>query len=237
MQIDVAELRTRFGFLWQRMGGSSSSGDMVWAVIEKAYNEPHRDYHNLEHVAEMLARLDELYDAHYFAGRGETKDAVEAAVWFHDIVYYTQAPTPGIDNEALSATWAEWCVTRAGEAPLRPLFLRVVPRLIRSTRIGHRPVDDLEEALHDLDYAVLGEVATGSSHAYDRYMQYEQGIREEWLHVPWRTYIDHRVTFLRSLLACDAIFRTDHYHTTLEADARANVERAIAVLETQRENA
>src|ERR1051325_1352418 len=58
------------------------------------YGEPHRRYHTLQHVRDLLELLSgvELVD----------RTAVEAAVWFHDAVYDTTRS----DNEALSADLA-----------------------------------------------------------------------------------------------------------------------------------
>src|SRR5690242_14027091 len=62
--------------------------------LARRYSEPHRRYHTLAHVEELLALLRdfELQD----------RDSVEAAVWFHDAIYDTRAT----DNEARSAELA-----------------------------------------------------------------------------------------------------------------------------------
>src|SRR4051794_22476684 len=73
--------------------------DAAYPVFDRlvaAYSEPHRHYHNLEHIAEMLRVVDRLSK---FAA---DPDAVRLAVWFHDAVYDPRAK----DNEKLSAILA-----------------------------------------------------------------------------------------------------------------------------------
>ena len=61
-----------------------------------AWSEPHRTYHSVDHLREILARIDDLADV------AEDVDAVRLAAWYHDVVY---AGLP--DDEERSARRAE----------------------------------------------------------------------------------------------------------------------------------
>ena len=67
-----------------------------FAVLPAAYLEPERHYHNVGHVEAMLNGMGQcrplLHDA----------EAVERAIWFHDVVYDARAG----DNEERSAAFA-----------------------------------------------------------------------------------------------------------------------------------
>ena len=52
------------------------------------YTHP-RAYHNLDHIAQVLAAFDDV------RGLAEDKDCVEFAIWMHDCVYTPSRP----DNE------------------------------------------------------------------------------------------------------------------------------------------
>jgi len=61
------------------------------------WRQPHRRYHDTEHLAEVLAAVDRL------AAEARDVAAVRLAVWFYDAVY---DGAPGVDEEA-SAVLAE----------------------------------------------------------------------------------------------------------------------------------
>ena len=69
-----------------------------------AYTAPERHYHDLRHVAECLREFDSV--RHLAAN----PQAVEAAIWFHDVVYDGHRQ----DNEERSAEWAEESLQRLG---------------------------------------------------------------------------------------------------------------------------
>src|SRR5688572_26821269 len=76
----------------------------LYARLMAAYGEPHRHYHNLQHISDCLAEFDR---ARHFVREPE---AVEMALWFHDAVYDPKAP----DNEERSADLAEACLVEGG---------------------------------------------------------------------------------------------------------------------------
>jgi predicted metal-dependent HD superfamily phosphohydrolase len=105
----------------------------------RRYAQPHRCYHDLRHLVEVLDAVDEL---------GGSDDA-RLAAWFHDAVYLPAAP----DNEARSADLAR---EAAGE--------RAAALVLATAR--HEPGDDPEAAvLCDADLAVLAS----PRRRYDRY--------------------------------------------------------------------
>jgi predicted metal-dependent HD superfamily phosphohydrolase len=68
--------------------------DPVRAELVRAHTAPDRHYHDLRHVETLLR----LAQDHAFADR----EAVEAAIWFHDAIYDTRRQ----DNEERSAEFA-----------------------------------------------------------------------------------------------------------------------------------
>jgi len=218
MQIDKEDLRQRFDRLWLRTGANTMRPlvdelfDKVWA----AHHEPHRCYHNMRHIVECIDLLDR--DAVEALALGEeARDAVLLALWFHDVVYYTQAPEPGLSNEELSAAWTRG-VLQAAQA--RPYFPRVVYRLIASTTLGREPQDLLEEVVHDIDYAILAA-------DWERFNEYDAAIAVEWAHMGAVEYLEHRATFLRRALQRPRMYRTDLFHGRFDSARIANLERVL----------
>jgi predicted metal-dependent HD superfamily phosphohydrolase len=177
----------------------------------RRYAEPHRRYHTTEHLAEVLARVDEL------AGGSEDLYLVRLAAWFHDAVY--AVPAGQVSNEEASARLAIRTLSRVG---LEQEDLTQVARLVRLTETHVPATRDPEgELLCDADLAVLAAEPA----AYDRYVAQ---VREEYAAVPEEQFLAGRLAVLTSL-ADRELFRTAKGRR-LAGAARANLEREMRTL-------
>lgn len=184
-----------------------------------AYSEPHRRYHTLEHLGEMFRVGSRLMR---FANHA---NAVQLAVWFHDIVY---DPTRS-DNEARSADLATKELEALGlpsatVAAVQTLILATA-HLLDTTTSGADA-----DVLHDADLAVLG-----ASEA--RYARYAADIRAEYAHVPEADYRRGRSAVLERFLNQPRIYRTDLMFEEGEAAARRNLEQEQETLKSGAETA
>ena len=179
------------------------------------YAAPHRGYHDLRHLAEVLDRVEELLARPETAG--VEPDAVVLAAWFHDAVYDGRP-----DDEERSAVLAESALAAAG---VPASLVAEVARLVRLTH-DHRPEpDDLPgHVLCDADLAILA-----AGHA--RYDEYVRDVRREYAHLDDETFRTGRAAVLRALLAKPTVFHTSYARDTWEDAARANLYRELAVLE------
>ncbi|HKB01825.1 MAG TPA: hypothetical protein VKD90_06375 [Gemmataceae bacterium] len=177
---------------------------LLFDRLVAAYSEPHRFYHTLEHIHDMLAVAAKLTAAAADPG------AIELAIWFHDAVYDPKAK----DNEDRSAELAiEW---------LRPLripeeILRHVAAMIRATAHTSADVFDADTSvLLDADLAIL-------SADESRYARYAADIRREYAWVEESAYRAGRAKVLQGFLARPRIYRTERMHTIAENAARRNL--------------
>ena len=175
--------------------------------LERAYGDPGRGYHDLLHLAEVLARVDELLP------EGPDREAVLLAAWFHDAVY-----DGGPADEERSARLALELLDDADLA-------REVARLVRVTA-EHRPAEDdlAGQVLCDADLAILAADDA-------RYASYTEGVRREYSQVPDADFAAGRAAVLRDLLAKPTLFHTPAGRERWEQRARANVTAEIARLE------
>jgi predicted metal-dependent HD superfamily phosphohydrolase len=175
-----------------------------------AYNEPHRAYHTVAHIAALLA----LFDVH--GGRARDPDALRLAILYHDAVYDPRRS----DNEAVSADMAERDLTALGAG--KELIERVV-QLIRATQHGAHAVDPADTDLAlllDLDLSVLA----ASPADYDAYAA---AIRREYQHVPGLLYRPGRRRVLQAFLDAGQLYLTPSLRAQWEQPARANLAREI----------
>ncbi|RCG24063.1 metal-dependent phosphohydrolase [Sphaerisporangium album] len=211
---------------WRDVAGDSPAAGAVGAELVARWSEPHRRYHDLDHLRAVLAAIEPLA----FLARDPA--AVRLAAWFHDAVYEGR---PGWDEER-SAQLAQSRLARLLPIPDEPRRGRAggleeeggrvnaVVRLVRLTA-GHDPApgDRDGEVLCDADLAVL---------AGPGYDAYARAVREEYRHVPDEAFRAGRARVLESLLAMPVLYRTEPARDLWESAARRNVRTELAALTT-----
>ncbi|MFL6288009.1 MAG: metal-dependent phosphohydrolase [Actinomycetes bacterium] len=186
---------------------------VVGGGLGAKYTQPHRAYHNLLHVEDVLLKIEEL------APPPEHELALALAAWFHDAVYQPDRD----DNEERSAYAAFDAIEQAGGSPA---LMAEVVRLIRLTASHEPDPDDVAGAvLCDADLAILGA-------SREKYVEYAQAIRQEYVHVPMADYHTGRTRVLRTFLAREQIYSTPYGREHWEVSARANIEAEIACFAT-----
>jgi predicted metal-dependent HD superfamily phosphohydrolase len=183
-------------------------------LIER-WSEPQRRYHTVDHLLDVLNRVDELAPH----TPGADIDAVLLAAWFHDAVYRPDRS----ENEERSAALAERALPEAGVP--QPLTDEAA-RLVRLT-VDHDPEagDVNGELLCDADLAVLA----GSP---GEYAQYAAAVRQEYGFVPDGPFLEGRAEVLRQLLGLPRLFRTPYGRERWEHVARRNMETEMELLVT-----
>lgn len=181
----------------------------VFESLCRAYAEPQRRYHTLQHLRECLAQAGEIERL------AEHPGEVLIALWFHDAVYDTHAR----GNEAASADWARDIVAAAGS---REVANRV-HALVMATEHHAVPATRDAQVLVDVDLSILGADTA-------RFDEYERQVRDEYRHVPELLFRTKRRSVLQGFLARPRIFSTEAWHHRLEANARDNLRRSIGQL-------
>lgn len=189
-------------------------------ALRTAYTTPPRAYHDFAHVEAVLGHFAEVA-----SGPGWQQPVeVALAVLYHDAVY----EAGHADNEVRSAQCAVDAITRWPPS-MQVQTARVVELIELTARHGSLTADAFTAddtggdtcMFLDCDMAILG-ADTSRFDAYDR------GIAAEYRgHVPGWTYRLQRRRFLKTLLAKPRIFLSDFFHQRLDAQARANLRRAI----------
>ncbi len=194
---------------WQRLGACGDARP-PWQKLNTAYTESWRAYHNLDHIAHCL---DE-----FIVVRQLTDDpiAIEAAIWFHDVIYDTRRK----DNEERSAEFAVAVLREAGKSAS---FCESVHTLILATRHQSMPTATDARLLTDIDLSILGQ-------SPERYAEFERQIRCEYAWVTEPDFATGRSAILSGFLHRSNIFATPLFIERYEDQARKNLARAIKQL-------
>ena len=207
-------LRERFSALWKRClkPGARNGLEAAWKAISTGYAEPHRYYHDKEHLAHCLEQLD------LAAGHIGQPDQVEMAIWFHDLINEPGRP----DNEHASAEFFR----RTAEARMAQSFIDNVVDLILVTTHRDQPADPDHQFICDIDMASFGC-------PWECFLEDSAAVKAEFPGSEEEFYRGKRA-FLQSLLQRPRIFLTDFFNARYEQQARENIGRLIQMIDQRR---
>jgi predicted metal-dependent HD superfamily phosphohydrolase len=196
--------------------------DDAFAILVKMYQEKHRAYHTLEHIASCLQILRTAWPNEN--ARPDWYTEVELALWFHDVVYDSRRH----DNEDRSA---RFLIGVGGLLGLPNQLVESAASNIRATTHkpehagigfdGKPPIN--QQWVLDIDLASLG-------FSPDQADKHSAQIRKEYVWVPDDVYRPRRKAILQGFLARPRIYYTNHCFELFEYQARANLQRAIRAL-------
>ena len=170
-----------------------SAGELL---IER-WSTPDRRFHNLRHLIDMLARVDEL------AEESHDPDIMRVACWYHGCVFSSDVEEVirgnGGEDETASAAFAEADLRHLG-VPMETVK-RVCSLIVNLKRHMLDEHDIDAQALIDAD---LGTLAVDPQ----TYAEYVRLLREEYSHIPMKDYLRGRLTIVSRLLDRDHLFHS-----------------------------
>lgn len=192
--------------LLARTGARAGHADEFFRSLVIRYQEPQRAYHTLDHIRDMIKKLDQQ------ASQSIVPDSLYYATWYHDAVYHVDRKTMG-DNETASATLAEKELAKLG---LDQTLIDTVSKMIIASKSHSKTTNDDVNQFLDCDMSILGAAPVA-------YKNYAGQIRQEHHTVPKIVFNYYRRKFLKAVLKQDQIFLTDYYRQHYEKQARENL--------------
>ena len=178
--------------------GATAPQDDVRAAGERLIEEwstPDRHFHNLKHVIDMLARVDELADATH------NPDVMRVAAWYHGYVFSSTREETykrnGGEDEVASAAYAAKDLHGLGVPDAVTDRVCALILNLKRHNLAHDDIDAL--ALNDAD---LGTLAVNPQ----QYKRYRELVREEYAHIPDERYLRGRATIISKLLSRETLF-------------------------------
>lgn len=204
--------KSRFESLWDRCrtgSGAGADGSAVFDELLAWYRGSGRFYHTPAHIEHCLAMFDQA--------RGEMKDsdAVEMAIWFHDLVYDSSAN----DNELKSA---KRFLELAGDSMSSEFKSRVYDLIMVTVHPGTPSCGD-QAFMIDIDLSSFGL-------PWDEFSRDSVAVRDEFPHMSDEQFFPRQRDFLEALLRRDHFYHTEHFRARLERSARTNIERYLKSL-------
>ena len=203
--------KQRFEDLWSRCAGSGDGAGERFDEIERHYQESHRRYHTPEHVEHCLEQFDAARE------HLDAPDAVELAVWYHDVIYDVKSRENELESARLFQRRARDRVPGDQVDEVVALIMVTV-----HTRIAPETTD--QAFMVDIDLSSFGL-------PWDRFITDSIAVRDEFAHLSDAEFFPKQRDFLRSLLARDSFCYTEFFRRRHEQQARRNIEGYLRDLE------
>jgi predicted metal-dependent HD superfamily phosphohydrolase len=139
-------------------------------------------------------------------------DAVEMAIWFHDVIYDAKAT----DNELKSAE----LFTELAGSDVSAEFNSKVRDLILVTIHRHLPKTRDEKFVVDIDLSSFGL-------PWDRFLKDSDAVRQEFPHLSDEEFYPTQKCFLNALTSRESFCFTDFFRDRHEDTARENISQYL----------
>jgi predicted metal-dependent HD superfamily phosphohydrolase len=207
--------KQRFTSLWRRCqtgGGAGADADDVYKEVHDYYSEPGRYYHTRKHIGHCLSQFD------LSAGEMEDADAVEMAIWFHDLIFDLDAQ----DNELRSARR----FVELADHSMDAAFKIKVYELIMATAPPRLPKTTDQGFMLDIDLSSFGL-------PWDDFVRDSTAVRKESPQLSDTEFFPGQRAFLESLVNRDHFYFTEFFRSRIEETARRNIRRHLGYLRDQ----
>lgn len=185
----------------------------VGRLLISLYSSPHRHYHNLDHLVDVVQRCEELI----LAEECVAPEEIIIAALFHDAIY-----NPDNCSDCVSQS-AEFAYVVALGGGINHTAASRINALVASTGT-HEPKTIDQRILCDADLAILGQEE-------EKYNDYSRKIKLEYPNIRNDIFLATRAHVLKEFLNKKHIFNTKTYHERYEEQARDNISREISMLE------
>ncbi len=216
--MNLKTLPSQWNKLLQAFDVEPRVSQKIFLDLVNAYSSPHRFYHSLEHIQQVLDTIEEIHRHTQLETLLDINfPLIQLAAWFHDAIYDPKSN----NNEEKSADYAESAL-RELKIPITQI--EQVKLLILSTKTHQASLADKNcQILLDADLSILGSSPSN-------YQSYAKAIRQEYSWVTDEVYQIKRQQILQSFLQRQRIYFTNVLFLTLEQRARNNLKLELLAL-------
>lgn len=186
------------------------------------HSEPHRHYHNIKHVYQCLAELEEwnaTENKSFLYLQSSELLKLEVAIWFHDAIYNPFSKMNVEESMRLFMN-TSYDLRLGFDYTTNAEICKLILCTEKHERTPGSYNFLMQDLMCDIDLSILGKDPV-------HYREYQTGISLEYSHIPIRTYSEKRTKVLESFLQRDKIYKTDRFFNLYEEQARINLQNEI----------
>lgn len=184
------------------------------SMLTTLYTQPHRKYHNINHINDCLAELESFPQQSISGFEFNDYQIVEAAIWYHDAVYNSYSKA----NEVNSATLINNKYQYELGSEIKKAVLATAKHLHTQSDLSIAT-----QVMLDIDLSGLGK-------PWGIYVKNGFNIRDEYYNTTDLAFLQGRIQFLETIAQRETYYYTKHFHDKYHFESKSNVEREINII-------
>ena len=195
----------RFQLLWSHclVDSAIDESTIIHQQLVDSYNKPQRYYHTLDHIEHCLSLFDKI------SSKLQSPQALELAIWFHDVVYQPGAT----NNEQLSADqFMQTTKNRFDDSLRNTVYQHIMATLHLHSEMNHADT----KYMVDIDLSSFGL-------PWPEFIHDSENLRREMAHLSNADYCRKQSAFQQALMDRPRFFRSDYFYQNYESQARQNL--------------
>lgn len=190
----------------------------LMAELSTLYTQPHRKYHNINHINDCLV---ELHSVHNLLNFREYL-IVERAIWYHDAVYNPYSKTNEADSAALIEYGGNFDYAAAQET--QEVVLATASHLTT-----HENLSLVTQVMLDIDLSGFGKNRM-------IYAQNSMNIRHEYYNTSIVDFIEGRGKFLVTIAKRPTLYYTEYFYNKYHKISQENLKWELEAIDKSLKN-
>jgi predicted metal-dependent HD superfamily phosphohydrolase len=182
------------------------------------YTQPHRKYHNINHINDCLAELEDFCHPEFTS---TPRDVVETAIWYHDAVYN---PYSKLNEYNSYKMFEDGCQHRLLHQMVRENTLVSTIIMLTSRHLETHGDLSLEaQVMLDIDLSGFGK---------DRmtFVQNGMNIRHEYYRTKLKDFLEGRMKFYEALIKRPTLYYTEYFYSKYHTISQDNIRWEMALI-------
>lgn len=181
------------------------------AMLSTLYAQSHRFYHNINHINDCLAELEQIPNISH-----NDRVVIEKAIWYHDAVYNPHST----ENEIKSAALLQHNPTTTADH-VRKIILATAKHLVTQENISLTT-----QIMLDIDLCGFGK-------PWEICKKNADNIRKEYYNTTDLDFYKGRKNFLETIMKRESLYYTDYFRNKYHKQSRENLEAEMKLTEWQ----
>lgn len=180
------------------------------SMLTTLYTQPHRHYHNINHINDCLTELE-----NYPGLSSENIRIVEKAIWYHDAVYNPYSKNNEVNSAMLipSGYWMD-------DNKVREIILATakhsITQVAKDKDGNETPLPLATQIMLDIDLAGFGKPTPEC-------LQNGENVRKEYYKTNDQDFFTGRLNFLRKIMQRKSLYYTDYFKEKYHAQSQENI--------------
>lgn len=187
------------------------------SMLTTLYTQPHRHYHNINHINDCLTELENMPPKILFRNQKgiDEHSIVEKAIWYHDAVYNPYSVRNELNSISLLPTITEYNASLIDA--VRDAILATMCHTITQDKISLST-----QVMLDIDLSGFGKPTSEC-------LENGENVRNEYYKTNNLDFYTGRLKFLQTIMERESLYYTDYFRDKYHEQSQKNMKIEVEI--------